>query len=375
MALRLRRGTDAERLLITPIEGELIYTTDTKLLYIGDGTTAGGTLVTGAGGGGSTTLAALTDTDLTGATNNDVLTFNAGTNKWESVAVPGVGVLELSDLSNVNTTGLVSDDLLLYDGLNFVPKTIQEIVGVGGQLSINITGNATGAHAGTLDGDLTGSVFGDDSTLLVDGINNTLIAGNISISSNGIDVSNAAGLAITTTNAVNIFADALNLNAIGDGTLGGSDQQFRQRVAKNSIENPEAFTFDEVYPFIQTQIWDGADWNTNINIVGQVDSNTGDVVQPGKITIAVKAADSADIPGVQFGFINLTFNSRGVLEAPTFKSTGYSSTAVRDAAHPTPTAGMILFNAETQKFQGYVDDTGLAGGGASNSTPGWIDLN
>ena len=74
MALRLRRGTDAERLNITPIEGELIYTTDTKLLYAGDGTTAGGTLVTGSGGGGgSTTLNALTDTNLSGATQNDVL--------------------------------------------------------------------------------------------------------------------------------------------------------------------------------------------------------------------------------------------------------------------------------------------------------------
>ena len=30
MALRLRRGTDAERLLVTPLEGELVYTTDTK---------------------------------------------------------------------------------------------------------------------------------------------------------------------------------------------------------------------------------------------------------------------------------------------------------------------------------------------------------
>ena len=44
MALRLRRGTDAERQLITPVAGELIYTTDTKLLYVGDGSTVGGTL-------------------------------------------------------------------------------------------------------------------------------------------------------------------------------------------------------------------------------------------------------------------------------------------------------------------------------------------
>jgi hypothetical protein len=45
MALRLRRGTDAERQIITPLQGELIYATDTKKLYIGDGSTAGGVLV------------------------------------------------------------------------------------------------------------------------------------------------------------------------------------------------------------------------------------------------------------------------------------------------------------------------------------------
>ena len=47
MALRLRRGTDAERLLVTPIEGELVYTTDTKKIYAGDGSTIGGTEIAG----------------------------------------------------------------------------------------------------------------------------------------------------------------------------------------------------------------------------------------------------------------------------------------------------------------------------------------
>jgi hypothetical protein len=42
MALRLRRGTAAELNTITPEEGELIYTTDTKNLYVGDGITIGG---------------------------------------------------------------------------------------------------------------------------------------------------------------------------------------------------------------------------------------------------------------------------------------------------------------------------------------------
>jgi hypothetical protein len=42
MALQVRRGTNAERLAITPLAGELIFTTDTKQLYVGDGTTNGG---------------------------------------------------------------------------------------------------------------------------------------------------------------------------------------------------------------------------------------------------------------------------------------------------------------------------------------------
>jgi len=55
MAIRLRRGLAADRTSITPEEGEPIWTTDTKLLYIGDGSTAGGVAVGGGGGGGGTT--------------------------------------------------------------------------------------------------------------------------------------------------------------------------------------------------------------------------------------------------------------------------------------------------------------------------------
>jgi len=52
MALRIRRGEETDRTSITPEEGEFLYTTDEKKVYIGDGTTAGGNLVAGGGGGG-----------------------------------------------------------------------------------------------------------------------------------------------------------------------------------------------------------------------------------------------------------------------------------------------------------------------------------
>lgn len=51
MALQIRRGIEADRTSITPAEGEPLYTTDTKMLYIGDGSTAGGNSVGGGGGG------------------------------------------------------------------------------------------------------------------------------------------------------------------------------------------------------------------------------------------------------------------------------------------------------------------------------------
>jgi hypothetical protein len=45
MALQIRRGLASNRTSITPAQGEVLYTTDTKLLYVGDGSTAGGTPV------------------------------------------------------------------------------------------------------------------------------------------------------------------------------------------------------------------------------------------------------------------------------------------------------------------------------------------
>ena len=47
MALQIRRGTDNERRTLVASIGELIYTTDTKKVYIGDGTTLGGVPISG----------------------------------------------------------------------------------------------------------------------------------------------------------------------------------------------------------------------------------------------------------------------------------------------------------------------------------------
>jgi len=372
MALRLRRGTDAERLLITPVEGELIYTTDTKLLYAGDGTTAGGTLVAGSGGGGSTTLDALTDTDLTGAADNDVLTYNSGTNKWESVAVPGVGVLGLNDLSNVDTTGLTAADIIQYDGVNFITASVQEAIGVGGALTIDTTGthtgNIIGNVTGNVTGDVTGSVFSDDSTLLVDAIagilvgdvdNNSittkdLVAGPLTLSGTGEFGNKRAGIEIISDGNAEDGFSLFDITASKDGDVGSAINITRSRgtpAAKTGLQDEDEIMGINYFGY-------DSDNSPAVAAVIQVAVNgtVGSGAVPGSILLATANAAGTPTPALLVDS-NQATNFQG---AATLKS--YADNTARDAAITSPTAGMMIYNATGTKFQGY---NGSA----------WVDLN
>lgn len=77
MSLRIRRGTDAQRQTLTFDQGEVVYTTDTKKVYIGDGITAGGTNILATSAGSGVTFNATTqqfdfNTSVLGITTSDV---------------------------------------------------------------------------------------------------------------------------------------------------------------------------------------------------------------------------------------------------------------------------------------------------------------
>ena len=143
MALQIRRGTDAERQLFIPLQGEIIFTTDTKKLYVGDGTTLGGIAADTAGGGsdGNTTYGISAETVSGGAnlrlTGSDASTdnvkFSAGSNVTISrtdantitIAATGDGgAVQLNELTDVVITGTPSTgQVLKYDGTNWVNGT------------------------------------------------------------------------------------------------------------------------------------------------------------------------------------------------------------------------------------------------------------
>lgn len=76
MALKLRRGLNSERLTVTPAEGELVFTTDTKQVYVGDGNTVGGILVGEGGTFSSINATSITVNTITANTAN----INSGLN-------------------------------------------------------------------------------------------------------------------------------------------------------------------------------------------------------------------------------------------------------------------------------------------------------
>lgn len=138
MALKLRRGTDAQRQSITPEEGELIYTTDNKEVFVGDGITTGGVLVTGGGGGGGISNI-IEDTSPQLGGNLDTNGFN----------ISGAGTVTASHFYGTGTSGNVaisSVDGATLSGNILINAVNTSIAGQeGGDININAgIGNTTG---------------------------------------------------------------------------------------------------------------------------------------------------------------------------------------------------------------------------------------
>jgi hypothetical protein len=192
MSLQIRRGTDAERLTITPLTAELIYTIDTQLVYVGDGVTAGGILV-GSGGGngnyGNANVVSLLNSGLAGniiPTVDSLYSLGNATNQWADLYVSNNTIY----LNNVPLSGNATT--LSYDGI--------PLISANGTSNITTTGNITGAF-----------ILGDGSQLtgLPSGYSNSDVANYLASNANVV---------ITTTGNITSTANVQATFFIGDGS-------------------------------------------------------------------------------------------------------------------------------------------------------------
>ena len=130
MALKLRRGSEAIRGTITPAEGELIYTQDTKQVFVGDGSTLGGNRVTsGVETGTQNSLASYQangdvlspTTSLTWDENLNILKVDAGV---IAVNSQNIGRTVISAGGHFNSTISQKITFLRSRGYEEVPQSL-----------------------------------------------------------------------------------------------------------------------------------------------------------------------------------------------------------------------------------------------------------
>lgn len=358
MAFQVRRGTNTERLSMTPVpaQGELIYTTDTKKLFVGDGVTTGGNpveyfskikvntaeIVPDNVNLGTITIAAGTGINLAADIITDTITINSTTAQAESfkyiniagqspieadsntdtlTLVAGSNILLTTDpnsgsitiastgggtASNSFTTISVAsqdnivassstDTLTLIAGTNLVLTTESSTKSltlnsvIPSTISADLIGDSTGFHLG----DMKGSVFGNDSTLIVDGNNSKIYADidSVNVKTTALEiVSNAnsgPGIVAYTLKSFDehdfVSFKVVSNNPIGNGTL-----YARHR---GSITNPTSVIPNDV---IHSHVYAG--WNNSNNgaYTAQIDIKADGVVTntavPGRIEFST--ADS-----------------------------------------------------------------------------------
>ena len=355
MALKLRRGTEANRTSITPAEGEIIYVTDTKKLYVGDGSTPGGVLQGGSGGG-----------SLTGITDNatvSVLTLGDATISIDAdLSITGQEIVGDGDIN-------ISGDITASGaGTGIITANAIQATEIAGNLTGNVTGNASGAHTGTFDGDMTGSVFADDSTIIVHGNTRTL-HGNIE---DVVKISYATPLTITNKTASSGNINFENTAAASSMalTVKAEDQQGLLTFTRNSTSDLSGDN---------TLIYGGVYFGVN-------DSNgrTDTALMIGYEDKLVWAVDEGGSPPESQ---HMLFNSDGNLGIGTFTPTskldvagdikvGSFTTAERDAL--TGANGMMIYNTTNSRFQIYeagnwlnMREVSSGGGGSTDNYSHW----
>jgi hypothetical protein len=272
MSLKLRRGTNAERLTITPELGELIYTTDSKQLYAGDGTTVGGTLVSYAGsvGGAMGSNLVLSGFAITGTGNINIEgTITSTGNIVSSGNITAAGdiiangniVLGNSNTDNVTIGADINSNIIpnITDTFDLGSDTQRwntlHINNVFGDLEGNVrsaadssilvdaqTGVLRGVHIGSLQGNVAGNVSGNVTGDVTGSIRS---ASGVVILNNGTDGTDAVftgqlnGTVLNGVLTTEVYNDPPWINSLSGlkitGSIGVTSSVFFNGDLKGSV--------------------------------------------------------------------------------------------------------------------------------------------
>jgi hypothetical protein len=380
MSLRIRRGTETQRTGVTFDSGELVYTTDTKQLWIGDGITTGGTPLVGLNitGYGLTFNASSKKIEVAGLTADDIT--NGVNNKFFSTDLAQDAAAALFSAGSHTNISFQYDDTLnkinatvTLDGIGLTDVVNDTSPSLGGDLTLNgndITGtgdinivgsitstSVTAGLANITNGVVTGSYFKGQKLVLKD-----LLGGPEA----DITIQNISDLLIFGVESSPIAAvwnlDTTNAGILIRGVTTGQAQAqpsinvaaMRGSIANQTIlQNNDSIGLIKFSPYTANPTMGGYAQGAFItSVVTDPSIASGDTVVDCSIAIGTFSDNIGTPKFTTFEpggkFTATTVTARSYFQMPT-----YADTTARDTAIPTPAAGMLVFLTATSKFQGY----------------------
>lgn len=354
MPLQIRRGTDAERLNMTqPLaSGELLYVTNTQRIYVGDNSTLGGVAVTGYTNEDAQDAAAGLFSN--GTHTGISFTYNDALNRIDAaVDLSAFNGPIVAD--SVIGSVFADDSTLLVDGVSgrIVGPVFANVTGnVTGNLVGNVTGNLTGNTTGYHTGDVKGSVFGDDSGTLVDAVSGIIFG---DIENDNVTTDNIISGSIIVnrdpaTNGITIFSEAsLEDNVDIFNIITAHDDSAASGItftrSRGTIAAPTALASNNN---IFSLVFAGQSSDTvqpAVRLDVKLDGSVGTDIVPGTLVIA-----TADSTGLMTD--RLTIDSKGIsqfagmVQLPTF-----ADETAANAAVITPVNGMMYYDSGASKVK------------------------
>ena len=344
MPLQVRRGTNAERLAMTqPLAaGELLYVVSPEeRLYIGNGSTLGGVQITGYTDGDAKDAAAQIFTD--GSHNGIVFSYNTATN----VMTANVNLSNYAGTIRADAfkgTVVGDDSTILVDGVTGVLRgTLQ------GSVTGNVTGNLVGNTTGFHTGDIKGSVFASDSGVVVDSIDRifygSVDAGNTVLTDSSLTGTDfSLGTTSTSLNLSMNLTGNLQIRQVTDPVNG---RFISLSQGRGTLASPAAVQAGDELGGFAISAYSSPTTSALAGVIGFVVDPTATIAGGNfvkSIAVISAASDtSADLED------SLTVSSAGITTSNAFSATQYfqlpvyANDAARGTAIPTPAKGMMVF--------------------------------